>query len=247
MLLAASALISSRTCPLVRMTRLPRSLGDTYESSSLRVRPSRLLQTCASHVARESIKVVRLWTRVHTLRPWSTAPRAHTCLENGSAMGVHCAGHKTLSQRDVILDMLPAAMPDKFGSLLETTTRKPTKEESEGTQFFFNAKAPELQQMQAEGNILSWRQDGADIYCRTLASAEAQFAATDRITVLPLSNEEALAMVQEGVPTHALIVHVRLCSFLHAAGTGWAGAVPVGPAEHSALSRAPCMESRPDS
>ena len=127
-------------------------------------------------------------------------------------LAVHCvyiSGHAQLSKRDALVAQVFEMLPQAFAKLPETTTRKPTKEETEGMHFFFNAKAADLQKAKDEGKVLTWRQQGADIYCRTLDSAAALFAKTGKLALLPLDDTEAVAMAGAGVRQEIAIVHVR--------------------------------------
>jgi hypothetical protein len=128
-----------------------------------------------------------------------------------------CAGHDRLSKRDELLQKVLVALPDKFAALPETTTRKAAKDETEGTKFFFGAKAVDLQKLKADGAVLSWRQQGADIYCCTMEAAQAMYKHSGKLALLAVSDAAALAMVQSGLPPSLLVVHVRPMAHLSTA------------------------------
>lgn len=123
-----------------------------------------------------------------------------------------CTGNDRLSKRDELLQKVLDALPDKFAVLPEMTTRKAGKDETEGADFFFGAKAVDLQKQQADGAVLSWRQQGADIYCRTMQGAQALYERSGKLALLAVSDVVALTMAQSGLPPSLLLVHVHpLC------------------------------------
>lgn len=127
-------------------------------------------------------------------------------------LAVRCiliSGSARLSKRDALLAHMLQMMPDKFVTLPETTTRKPSKEETEGVHFFFGAKAADLQKAKDEGKVLTWRQQGADVYCRTVESAAVLSAKSGKLALLPLDDADAVTMVAAGLRAEVTIVHVR--------------------------------------
>ena len=110
---------------------------------------------------------------------------------------------------DAVVRKLLDVLPDRFATLPETTTRKLGKGEADTGAFIYGAKAPDLQKLKAAGQVLTWREEGADIFCRTVAAAEELYAKHGRLAVLQISDSEALSMAQAGTPASTLVVHVR--------------------------------------
>ena len=137
--------------------------------------------------------------------PYAKEPWRAVCV-------VYVAGHAALSRRDALLARMLELLPDKFASLPESTTRKASKDEVEGRDGFFGVKGADLQKAKDEGRVLTWRQQGPDIYCRTVDAAAAQYAKSGLIALLPLGDEEAAAMVQAGLRHDIAVVHVRRSS-----------------------------------
>jgi guanylate kinase len=122
---------------------------------------------------------------------------------------VAISGHAALSRRDALLQRLLAVLPDKLAALPESTTRKAAKDEAEGRECYFGAKLADLQKAKDEGRALTWRQAGADVYCRTIDSAQALFSKTGKLAVVPLGDGEALAAAQAGLRPDVALLHVR--------------------------------------
>jgi len=76
---------------------------------------------------------------------------------------------------------------------------------------FFGCKAADLEQARAAGLVLSWRQEGADVYACTLTAADAQYAVTGKIAVVATSDTDGFRRAQAGVPREMFLVHVRCC------------------------------------
>lgn len=110
---------------------------------------------------------------------------------------------------DAVVQKLLNVLPDRFATLPETTTRKLGKGEVDTGAFVYGVKAPDLQKLKAAGQVLTWREEGPDIFCRTVAAAEELHDKHGKIAVLQVGDVEALAMAQAGVPPNALIIHVR--------------------------------------
>ena len=90
--------------------------------------------------------------------------------------------------------------------------RRAGKDEVEGVHGFFGCKAADLEQARGAGAVLSWRQEGADVYACTLTAADALYAATGKIAVVATSDVDGVLRAQAGVPREMFLVHVR-CSF----------------------------------
>jgi guanylate kinase len=121
---------------------------------------------------------------------------------------VYISGHPSLSRAVELSHALCACLPTLFSMLPESTTRKANKGEIEGEDAYFGCKIADLEKSRAEGKVLTWRQDGGDVYCRTLAEASKMYEKTGRVAVVVVGDAEGLAIVEAGLPGHAYLVHV---------------------------------------
>jgi guanylate kinase len=115
-----------------------------------------------------------------------------------------------LHLNDAVFQKLLDLLPDKFVALPETTTRKAAKGEADTGQFVFGAKAQELQQLKAAGQVLTWREEKGDIYCRTLPAAEKMYSSCGKLAVVAMADDKAVEIVRGGLPSHMLMLQVRL-------------------------------------
>ena len=82
------------------------------------------------------------------------------------------------------------------------------KGDTEGIDGFFSRKLTDLERAHAEGEALTWWQDGTDVCCHCTGAANDIFQASGRIAILVVNDSTGLNLVNLGLAVHSRIVHV---------------------------------------
>lgn len=78
----------------------------------------------------------------------------------------------------------------------------------EGVDGFYGCKVTDLDKARADGKTLTWREEGADVFCYTITAANFAFEASGRISVLAVEDTTGLRLVSDGLAVHSCVVHV---------------------------------------